>query len=240
MDGEEYVYVGSELEVFKQARNWKRYWSSAIAQYVHGDVLEVGAGVGANSQYLLDAAVTKLVCMEPDRRFGPDLERERRAIGATYPIPIEIRHSTLQGLPAHEQFDTILYIDVLEHLEHDQQEVAGAGTRLKAGGHLIVLAPAFQALYSDFDRALGHYRRYTAAALNALTPEGLEVRRVRYLDAVGASLSAANRLLLRKAQPTLGNIRFWDRYIIPVSRIVDLALGRVVGRSVLCVWQKQR
>jgi hypothetical protein len=66
------------------------------------------------------------------------------------------------------------------------------------------------------------------------------VRHLTYLDALGASLSAANRLLLRKAQPTIGAIMFWDRYVIPISRVVDLAVGRLVGRSVLCVWQKQQ
>jgi 2-polyprenyl-3-methyl-5-hydroxy-6-metoxy-1,4-benzoquinol methylase len=240
MDGDAYVYVGSELEVFRHAHNWKRYWSSAIGPYVSGDVLEVGAGVGANSPYLLRPGVRKLVCLEPDRRFGPDLERGRDELAAVHAIPIEVRHGTVQAQPAGEQFDSILYIDVLEHLENDRGEVAGAAGRLRPGGHLIVLSPAFQALYSEFDRAIGHYRRYTAPALRALTPGGLVVRHLTYLDALGASLSAANRLLLRKAQPTIGAIMFWDRYVIPISRVVDLAVGRLVGRSVLCVWQKQQ
>lgn len=238
MGGDDYVYVGSELEVFRHARNWKQYWSSAVAPFVRGDVVDVGAGIGANSSFLLGPAVRRMVWLEPDRRFGPDLERERQALAAAHPIPIDIRHATLQDLAAGELFDTILYIDVLEHLEHDRQEVDAAAARLRAGGHLVVLSPAFQALYSAFDRAIGHYRRYSAATVRSLTPEGLTVRQLRYLDAAGASLSAANRLLLRKPQPTVADIVFWDRYIIPVSRVADLALGRFIGRSVLCVWQK--
>ena len=101
-----------------------------------------------------------------------------------------------------------------------------------------MLAPAFQQLYSEFDRAIGHYRRYTAATLQALTPAGVAVIHVRYLDALGACLSAANRLVLSKSIPSMANILFWDRCIVPVSRVADRALGRLVGRSVVCVWQK--
>jgi hypothetical protein len=151
---------------------------------------------------------------------------------------VDIRQGTVADLPATERFDTIVYLDVLEHIEDDRAEVGAAAARLAPGGRLVVLAPAFQQLYSEFDRAIGHYRRYTAATLTALTPAGLGVIEVRYLDAFGACLSAANRLVLSKAMPSAGNIKLWDRFIIPLSRVGDHVLGRFVGRSVVCVWQK--
>ena len=67
----------------------------------------------------------------------------------------------------------MLYIDVLEHIEHDLDELARAASHLAPGGHLVVLAPAHQALFSDFDRAIGHYRRYNRAGLQKLAPAGL-------------------------------------------------------------------
>jgi 2-polyprenyl-3-methyl-5-hydroxy-6-metoxy-1,4-benzoquinol methylase len=237
MKRDEYSYSGSELDVFKHARNWKRYWGAVIAPYVRGIVLEVGAGVGANTPYLMGHGVTRVVCLEPDGRFVDRLRTE-----ASNPprgnVPVEIRHGVVSRLGDNERFDTILYLDVLEHIEQDLEEVAMAAARLNNGGHLVVLAPAFQGLYSEFDRAIGHYRRYTASTLRALTPAGVSIRDIRYLDAVGAGLSAANRLLLHRSTPTIGDITFWDRYIIPVSRVVDRLLGRFAGRSVLCVWRK--
>jgi len=234
----DYAYMGSELDVFKLARNWKRYWSSVIRPFVRGAVLEIGAGMGANAPYLMNPAVSRLVCLEPDRRFARDLEASRAALEANRMTTIEVRHGVVQDLPADERFDTILYLDVLEHTEHDREEIAAAASRLGARGHLIVLAPAFQALYSEFDRAIGHYRRYTASSLRALTGADLPVVHSRYLDAPGACLSAGNRLILHKETPSMRNIIFWDRYIIPMSRVVDPLLGRFFGRSVLCVWQK--
>ena len=114
-----------------------------------------------------------------------------------------------------------------------------AAARLHSGGHLVVLAPAFPALFSEFDRAVGHCRRYTVATLTALTPETLDVINTRYLDSLGACLSAANRLVLRRSMPTTANILFWDRYVVPASRVFDHALGRFVGRSVVCIWKKK-
>lgn len=238
MASADYAYVGSELDTFKQARNWKRYWSSVLEPYVHGRVLEVGAGVGANVPYLLNSRVTTLVALEPDARLAERLAASSDELGAGGAAEIQPRHGVLSDLPPDDRFDTIIYLDVLEHIEADRDEVAAAAARLRPGGHLLVLAPAFQQLYSEFDRAIGHYRRYTAATLQALTPPRLTVVHVRYLDSLGACLSAANRLILSKSMPSLANIMFWDRLVVPVSRVADLALGRLVGRSVVCVWQK--
>jgi 2-polyprenyl-3-methyl-5-hydroxy-6-metoxy-1,4-benzoquinol methylase len=239
MANADYAYVGTELDVFKIARNWKRYWSSVLEPYVGGRVLELGAGVGANAPFLLNARVTELVSLEPDAGFAEALQAAVLPLRASHRANIQIRQGMMRDLPAEERFDTIVYLDVLEHIERDRDEVAAAADRLRPGGHLLVLAPAFQQLYSEFDHAIGHYRRYTAATLKALTPHHLRVVEVRYLDALGAGLSAANRLILAKAMPSVGNILFWDRCIVPVSRIADRVLGRFVGRSVVCVWQKQ-
>jgi SAM-dependent methyltransferase len=238
MANAEYVYVGTELDVFKLAGNWKRYWSSVVGPYVGGTVLEVGAGVGANAPYLVNDRVTRLVSLEPDGRFAAQLEAAAQTLRAGHTADIDVRHGLVRDLPPGDRFDTIVYLDVLEHIEFDRDEVAAAAHRLNPRGHLVVLAPAFQQLYSEFDRAIGHYRRYTAATLKALTAPQLAVVHVRYLDALGAGLSAANRLVLARATPSMANILFWDRCIVPVSRIADHVLGRFVGRSVVCVWQK--
>lgn len=238
MSNPDYVYVGSELDIFKLARNWKQYWSNALAPFVRGAVLEVGGGVGANIPYLMNDRVTQYLSLEPDGRL---VEQMRKAQGEAKPGAdgaVEVRQGTIGDLAASERFDTIVYLDVLEHIEEDRIEVSAAAARLRSGGHLVVLAPAFQQLYSEFDRAIGHYRRYTARSLRGLTPPGLAVVDVFYLDAFGACLSAANRLVLSKSMPSAGNIELWDRFIIPLSRIGDRLLGRFVGRSVVCVWQK--
>ena len=104
---------------------------------------------------------------------------------------------------------------------------------------LVVLAPAHQQLFSAFDAAVGHYRRYNRAGLLALSPPETVLVKTCYLDAVGLVASAANRLLLRRPLPSASNIRFWDQWMVPVSIVLDRFFRYSVGKSVLAVWRKQ-
>jgi hypothetical protein len=129
----------------------------------------------------------------------------------------------------------VIYIDVLEHIAADQEELELAARRVARGGHLVVLSPAHPWLFSPFDRAIGHHRRYTAASLRAVGPPHLTLVRLRYLDFVGALAGALNRLLLRQDLPTARQLAFWDRLAIPLSRRVDPLSGYRFGRAVLGV-----
>jgi hypothetical protein len=133
-------------------------------------------------------------------------------------------------------FDSIVYIDVLEHIEDDKSELAQAFHLLRPGGRLIVLAPALQALYSPFDKAIGHYRRYARKSLRSCTPPSSRLEKLAYLDCVGLIASGANRLILKQSSPSLRQILFWDKYMIPVSRILDPLIGHRLGKSILAVW----
>jgi SAM-dependent methyltransferase len=236
----EVPYVGNELELFARARHWKRYWGSVVGPYLRGDVLEVGAGLGANTQPLRAqaTAVRRWICLEPDSRL---LEQLRRAVTPSREMSnIEARLGTVESLNDGEQFDAILYIDVLEHIPDDALEVRRAAARLREGGHLIVLSPAHQWLFSPFDKAIGHYRRYTRKSMKQ-TAEGvdrLRLERCWYLDACGLFASTANKLVLRQAMPTLRQILFWDRVLVPGSRLVDPLLFHRFGKSVLAIWER--
>ena len=128
----------------------------------------------------------------------------------------EIVCGTLQSLEA-SQFDTIIYIDVLEHIENDRQELEAAAARLRSGGRVIVLSPAHQGLFTPFDAAIGHFRRYNRSMLKSISPSGLRLDQVWYLDSAGLILSAANRYFLRQSMPTKAQLHFWDRCVVPVS-----------------------
>jgi SAM-dependent methyltransferase len=228
-------YVGGELDIFVHARNWKRYWSSRVAPWVRGRVLEVGAGFGANTPLFVRPGVSRIWALEPD----PELAgRLRAAHGEEMGgVPLHILTGTLESVPDELRFDTVLYIDVLEHIADDRDELLRAAARLDAGGHLIVVAPAHQSLYTDFDRAIGHHRRYTRASLCVCAPPGVSLVKVEYLDSFGLLASLSNRWL-RQSLPTLRQIRFWDRFIVRASIPLDAITGHHLGKSVLAVWKK--
>jgi SAM-dependent methyltransferase len=229
----DYAYAGRELGLFAGATNWKRYFSAHLKPHIDGDVVEVGAGIGGTTALLGTAPHRSWLCLEPDPTFAEQL-RTRVAEGAL-PMRPEVHTGFLEDLPADRRFDTILYIDVLEHIAGDRLELAHAASRLRAGGRIVVLCPAHDWLYSQFDRALGHYRRYEKGQLEALCPEGLAVVESFYLDAVGVLVSLGARLTGRR-QPSAGQVAFWDKAVIPFSRIADAWLGRRLGKTVVVVF----
>jgi SAM-dependent methyltransferase len=228
-----YTYIGSELDLFALAANWKRYWTGQILPYLRGRVLEIGAGIGSNTIALADAA-HDWTCLEPDAGLADRLRQRLAAAG----LGFRVVHGTTADVPSGDRFDCALYIDVLEHIDDDRAELRRVSTLLRPGGRLIVLAPAHQYLFSPFDRAVGHCRRYSRATLLAAAPAGLSVERAVYLDSIGALASAANRFALRQSMPTAPQLKFWDRVLVPASRIVDPLLGYSLGKSVLAIWTK--
>lgn len=232
----DFRYVGDELELFAQARNWKSYFGGFLGAYVSGRVLDVGAGLGATAEMLAGAGEEKWVCLEPDARLA---DRLRARIHARELAPTcEVLHGTLEDMDEQAGFDTLLYIDVLEHIEDDSGELLRAAKVLNPGGHLVVVAPAHQALFSRFDQAIGHHRRYNRASLRAVAPANMSEERTFYLDAAGQLLSVANRVLLRQRMPTTRQISFWDRRVIPVSRLVDRLAGFNLGKTLVGVWRR--
>src|SRR5262249_17710975 len=125
-----------------------------------------------------------------------------------------------------------------EHIEDDRTELLSAADRVRPDGHVIVLAPAHQWLYSPFDKAIGHIRRYTLSQLRALTPPELVVRHAFYLDSLGLFASLANRLIMKASMPTAAQIGLWDRVMVPASRVIDPLLLRRIGKTAVTIWRK--
>ena len=234
---DDYTYVGSELELFAAARNWKAYLRKQLTPYLQGRVLEVGAGLGTTTRALAGGMESEWVGVEPDPSLAAKV---KQAIDAgTLPAHCHIAVGTLETASLHGLFDAVLYIDVLEHIENDSSELVRASRLVSPGGHVIVLAPAHQWLYSPFDRAIGHFRRYSQLQLEALAVPGASIVVSRYLDAAGLLASVGNKVMLRRSMPTAGQISTWDRFLVPVSRVLDPVIHYKLGKSVLVIWQKR-
>lgn len=233
---ENFDYSGNELRVFSSAKNWKAYWTQEIKPFLGDCILEVGAGIGATAAALNFRTYRKWVALEPDEKLCSVIRGEI-ARGAL-PADLEVRTGTSRALSPDETFDTILYIDVLEHIEDDARELVKAAQHLQKDGCLVIVAPAHNFLYSEFDRKIGHFRRYDKGMLRSVIPEGLEIRRLRYLDSVGLLASLANRMLLRSDSPTHGQVQLWDRFMVRSSRWLDPLFGHGLGKSIVCVLKK--
>ena len=232
-----FSYSGAELPVFAEAKNWRQYWQSQVAHFIKGRVLEVGAGIGSTSFSLHTPDVLRWVALEPDATLFATLQGNVPGDDAAR---YDFCKGTLDDIDPNEQFDTILYIDVLEHILDDRAELLHVSEYLDKDGHLIVLAPAHQFLYSDFDKAIGHYRRYSIKSISAIAPVNMRITQYKYLDAVGMLLSIANKFFLHASNPTHAQIQFWDSRIIPISKIVDRICNFLIGKSLIAVFEKHK
>jgi len=225
-------YIGDELTLFADATNWKRYWSNTLEPLVGERVLEVGAGIGSNTP-LLRRRNQHWTALEPDQVQANQIQN-------FYPNDdgVKVVCGFLSDIDPNQQYDTLIYIDVLEHIEDDLSEVTQAMARLKSGGRLIILSPAHQRFFSPFDQAVGHYRRYNKAMLHNLTPDGASIEKLFYMDSLGCIASYINAVLLEASMPTKKQIWLWDKFIVPVSRILDRLFNFSIGKTIIAVWKK--
>jgi SAM-dependent methyltransferase len=192
-------YVGSELDVFALARNWKAYFGAALKAHLHGVVLEVGAGLGTTTAALCDGSQRLWLCLEPDLGL---LSRARHEIAL--PSCCRLVSGLSTAVSARNgtdgAVDAVLYIDVLEHIEDDRAELRRALSLLAPGGHLLVVSPAHPFLFMPFDEAVGHFRRYQRHTLRAAFPRASR----RFVCATStARASACSRTGCSSASRTL-------------------------------------
>lgn len=234
-------YIGNELELFSDARNWKRYFITSVHRFIQGDVLDVGAGQGATLVTFLGISnsyqVSKWTCLEPDSALCHKIKNNAQT-AAAHAIDFVIINGTIEADDVADVYDTILYVDVLEHIEDDYEEISRAARRLRPDGHLIVIAPAHNFLHSALDSAVGHFRRYNRHSIDAISQNSLSLVECFYLDSLGMFLSLANRFFLKRNVPSKRQIRFWDHFIIPISRLIDKLTRNSVGKTIVAVWKK--
>jgi len=138
-----------------------------------------------------------------------------------------------------EKFDTIMYLNVLEHIKEDNEEIINAFEKLNNNGYLIILVPAHNKLYSKFDKAVGHYRRYEIEFFNNLNIKDSELVKLIYLDSLGFFLYYLNKIFFKEeVYPSKFKIFLWDKIFTPISYFLDKFLMYKFGKNILYIIKK--
>lgn len=212
------------------ADNYRRWIVAGLAPYLGKRVAEVGAGIGSITRVILEQPVEHLVAFEPSSNMFPQLANAVRA---------EPRATAVHGLfgagQAGQGFDSVAYINVLEHVEREREELSAAHAALRPGGHLLVFVPALAWLFSSFDREVGHFRRYSRDALErVVTHAGFEVVESRYFDIAGVLPWYVHFTLLGRGMGR-GSVSLYDRLVVPPMRLLEGAVRPPLGKNVLLV-----
>jgi SAM-dependent methyltransferase len=226
-------YFGKDLEAMSFAVNYHRWIIKELAPYLGQTVAEVGAGMGSFSKLLLETGIKRLIAFEPSENMycllKERLRQEERA---------EAVNDFFNPSFAQEGFDSVVYVNVLEHVEDDRKELALALEALKPEGHLLLFVPALAWLYSDLDKQLGHFRRYRKKALIELVSEiGFSLVKARYFDMAGIIPWYVNFVLL-KHSVSANSISLYDNLVVPVMRSVESMITPAIGKNVLLIGRK--
>ena len=230
-----FSYQGSELDLFQHAVNWKRYYAGRLQPYITGDVLEVGAGIGATSRFLCrrPAAVVDVpragsgACDAAES--GARTRTAASAVNGSAGHPRRSRHPRRVSI----RFSTSTSWSTSNTTARNCDKARDACVRTDESS---CWRPAHGWLFSRFDRAIGHHRRYSAAMLARITPPPLHLAARSTWTASGCSHRFANRLLLREAYPTRAQIRFWDSTLIRLSRLLDPCGRHRIGKTVIGIF----
>jgi SAM-dependent methyltransferase len=225
-------YVGRDLLAMTRAVRYHRWIVGELAPYLTGSVAEVGAGSGNVAELLLGTGLGHLTAIEPSAGMFR-LLRDRLAGDARATV-LHGRLGELAGGFARA-FDSIVYLNVLEHVEDDRAELRRAYECLRPGGHLCLFVPALSWLYGRLDAEVGHLRRYDRAGLRRIVEDaGFRTVRLRYFDAAGVLPWLLYVRLLRR-ELTTSTVGFYDRWFVPLTRALERRVSPPLGKNLLCI-----
>ncbi len=227
--------VSQSLAIISTLYHYNLWIYDVVRDHLGPTVVEVGAGVGNITQFLLNAE--RVVCLEP---FGPyrDYLTQRFAKH----LNVEISPCRIEECPSEDAepggFHSVVCLNVLEHIDDDVEALRRMGRLLRPDGRAIVLVPALPCLYGQMDRAMGHLRRYTLSSLRrAFHAAGLKPVWGRYMNLPGALGWWWQGRVLKRSQLSASKARLFNR-LVPIfsalERLVPVPLGQsvvVVGRQ---------
>lgn len=225
------------LNAIRVADSFNLWTYETIAPYCTGKILEVGSGVGNISQFFIK---------NNDDIYVSDIRANyRQSLSSQFDLPaykvldLDIVHNDFDNHYASllGQFDSIFCLNVVEHIKNDAQAVENMIKLLKPEGKLVVLVPAYQWLYNDFDIALEHYKRYTINTLSTIMLDKGRLIKRFYFNSVGIlGWYVSGKLMKNKTIP-VGQMKVYNK-LVPIVKAIDWLLGRKIGLSVICIIQK--
>lgn len=220
-----------EFTALSEAKNYRTALLQDFKMFLQGNVLEVGAGIGQiTSELRAISEIRNLTSIEPDTNSCARIRGQ-------FPDH-DLVQGTIADLKSKNSWNAILSINVLEHIESDEVELAIYHSLLKpAQGALCIFVPARPEIYAPIDKHFGHFRRYTSPELQLkLERAGFTILRLRYYNLIGYFAWWATFCLLKKQSFNVGAVRLFDRAIFPLVHWTESNISAPpIGQSLIAI-----
>ena len=207
------------LQAVRRARGFNRWLVKQLAPFIGRRVLEAGSGIGNLTESFLDCR--RLACVDLDPFY---VERLRQRFG--HLANLSFHELNLEQLTQcrelkRAQLDTVVCINVLEHIEDDEQVLRNFYELLEPGGHALILVPADPRLYTGVDKALGHFRRYTHDELSVkMRAAGFDVVQTKGFNRLGSLGWYVSGKLLGRTTLSPGQMKAYE-WLLPLARLIE-------------------
>ena len=217
-------------ELDNNVPNYNEWVRTLVEPAAVGRVIELGAGMGTFSLALLQTA-DHVIAVEPSERGSAALIETTRGNERVIPV-----HGYAADAASHGPFDGAVMSNVLEHIEDDEATLRELRSMVRPGGLVAVYSPAFHILMSDFDRSIGHVRRYRKRELcRTFERAGFEIAEARYVNMPGFFAWLLVSRLLHK-RPTHSSLsRWYDKRVVPLTQWIETRVRPPFGQSVLVI-----
>lgn len=232
------------LGAMESAPNYHNWLLDEFKPHFGKNVVEVGSGTGSITKKLLENNLNKLFSIEPSELVFNELTKSiDKHIQET---ESEVVYTGLNSFLSDsvdqlkkENIDTFIYINVLEHIENDKEELTLIHSVLEKGGKLLIFVPALQWLFGTHDMNVGHFRRYYKKELqNKVEQAGFKVLKNNYFDFLGILPWWFAFKVLKIKYLKDGQSKIYDRLIVPIERKIERKIAPFVGKNLLLVAEK--
>lgn len=233
------TYTGRDLEAMAFAPNYHGWILDRFRPYLGRRVAEIGAGTGNFAGLLLGERIDRLHLIEPSTAMFEHLS----AVAQGQPAGRIVLHNAVFLDVAEElraaAVDSIIYVNVLEHIADDERELRAMGEVLPPGGRIFIFVPALPFLFGSHDRAVGHVRRYWRRELAAkCRAAGFTVLHAGYFDAAGILPWWIKYRILRSSRMEAGAVRLYDQLVVPIVSRLEAWLPPPLGKNIILVAEK--
>lgn len=237
---EKLAYVGKDLEAMSFAVNYHKWILDEFRPFLGRRVVEVGAGTGSFSEMLLREDIDSLSLVEPSGMFEsliPNVNQFKNKAQVNFYK--SFFSEAAAEISEKQNPDSIIYVNVMEHIEDDRAELGYVRQTLAKGGRCFIFVPALMSLYGEFDRKIGHFRRYTKQEVEEkCRTAGFKILTAKYFDLAGIIPWFVKYKMLKSDSLDSGAVTLYDKVAIPLVKGMEKIVNVPLGKNVLLIAEK--